>query len=142
MDFCLLGAGKEGEEENGSTLLTCFLPCGFLLILPPANYACVVCAREISPWRRHAPGGGWEHLFCLFCLWVVIRPFLLCKKTRMNKRKKKEEKREGQDTSKETTHGQDGDVDGMGWMDGRPFFPCYLPSITAIAIRYLAVGSG
>lgn len=45
MDFCWLGAGKGREEENGSILLTCFLPCGFFSYPPTRKLRmCSVCA--------------------------------------------------------------------------------------------------
>lgn len=65
-------------------------------------------------------------------------------KTRMNKRKKGRTRGKGKIQARkqhmarmETWTGWDG-MDG--WM--ACLFPFYLPSITAIAIRYLAVGSG
>lgn len=88
--------------------------------------------------------GGSFFFVCFVSRWLSDHSYFAKKKN--EEEKKREDKREGQDTSKETTHGQDGDVDGMGWdgMDGwmACLFPFYLPSITAIAIRYLAVGSG
>lgn len=113
----------------------------FFLILPPASYACVVCARETSPWRRHAPGGGWEHLFCLFCLWVVIRPFLLCKKQEWKRKRKKGEEGRARDQQGNNTWPGETWTGWDGWMDGL-FFLAACHRIAAVAIRYLAVGSG
>lgn len=63
-------------------------------------------------------------------------------KTRMEEKEKKRRRRgKGKRPARKQPMAR-GDVDGMVWMDGWPFFPCCLPSITAVAVRYLAVGSG
>ena len=89
----LVGGQKRFQPANRFF----FIPIPFFFILLPTNSPCSWCVRVLNHHRQTvslllcAQEGGWVErgfIFCHFCLWVVIRPFLPYKTTQKGKKRR------------------------------------------------------